>query len=162
MAIPSIQSGQVILQKSQNMATRATEELNEQARIERARAEEGRMEQERLEVARLEETRLESQLEKARLETARLEESQVRQEQELEQAQTEDKSLQRNQDNVTTAQEQRDINEQKEQEETKKQQAKSIAEAATQLSQAKSYNKVGASVVQRNNDMIGSMLDISV
>ncbi|HFQ5372747.1 TPA: hypothetical protein ACGUM3_000558 [Vibrio vulnificus] len=35
-------------------------------------------------------------------------------------------------------------------------------EALMKLSQANSYNSIGASVIERNNDVIGSLLDIQV
>ncbi|HDY8063857.1 hypothetical protein LO82_09655 [Vibrio vulnificus] len=35
-------------------------------------------------------------------------------------------------------------------------------EALMKLSQASSYNRIGASVIERNNDVIGSLLDIQV
>ncbi|MDN3678747.1 hypothetical protein QWZ04_00095 [Vibrio tapetis subsp. quintayensis] len=156
MAVSSIQSGRNIILQSQDMAKRSTEELNANARSEQARLEETRSEQKRIESAQMEESRLESQLERARQETARLEELQSQQEQNADFG-----SADKNQvNNLPSAQEQRDLNAQKEQHEQQK--TASATEAAVKLEQAKSYNRVGTSVVQRSNDMIGTMLDISI
>ncbi|WP_155400645.1 hypothetical protein [Vibrio nigripulchritudo] len=148
MPVSSIHSGHVILQQSRTMAKQATEELNEEARLERVRLEEVAAEERIRESQPNEEVQAFERAEEAR-------ETELAKE---EQAEVYEESFNK----LPTADEERDIKREEIASERQDRQESDYVEAATKLNQAKSYNSVGASVVTRSNDMIGTMLDISV
>ncbi|WP_104400577.1 hypothetical protein [Vibrio penaeicida] len=145
MPVSSIHSGHVILQQSRTMAKQATEELNEEARLEKARTEKMAEDERIQEIQPDEEVRASERTEET---------------QEADAARESEPDYQESFNRLPSAEEERDT---KQEEITNESRDESdYVEAAAKLNQAKSYNSVGASVVSRSNDMIGSMLDISV
>ncbi|MBD1558710.1 hypothetical protein HC752_17400 [Vibrio sp. S9_S30] len=145
MPVSSIHSGHVILQQSRTMARQATEELNEEARLEKARTEKMADDERIQEIQADEEIRASERTEDTR---------------EADAVRDTKSDYQESFNRLPSAEEERDTklkaitNERRDESD--------YIEAAVKLNQAKSYNSVGASVVSRSNDMIGSMLDISV
>jgi hypothetical protein len=139
------------------MAKQATEELNTEARLHEARLEEVRSEKNRIEKALEEEQVRENQIIESVRENERAEEIQEVNARAIRESQnTEQQDFNR----LPTVDEERDIK--REEADNRHKTESDYIEAAAKLNQAKSYNRIGASVISRSNEMIGSMLDISV